>query len=76
MNKKELEAENARLREDNVEYATINGMMQRLLTEVAVAMKGPQKDGVWHDWSDLPMIARRWRNAGWADKKDTDNAKD
>jgi hypothetical protein len=71
MTKAELEAENARLREEINEYAALNGRMQHLLIEVANAMKGPPAKGVWHDWSDLPMIARRWRNAGW-DKKDTD----
>lgn len=72
MTKAELEADNARLREEIAEYADINGRMQHLLTEVANAMKGPPKDGVWHDWSDLPMIARRWRNAGWS-LKDTND---
>lgn len=70
MNKKELEADNARLREEIAEYAHINGLMQHLLIQIAKEMKGPPKKGVWHDWSDLPMIARRWRNAGWALKED------
>ena len=46
-----------RLREDNNEFAMINGMMQRLLHMTANALKGDPPENVWHDWSDLPKVA-------------------
>lgn len=47
----ELRAEVVRLRESEDEY-------EKLLTETAEALKGPPPPNVWHDWSDLPAVAR------------------
>jgi hypothetical protein len=47
----------ARLREENNEYAQINGIMQKLLVGVANALKGEPQPLHMHDWSDLPKVA-------------------
>jgi hypothetical protein len=56
-----LTVENERLREDNNEYAQINGMMQKLLVSTANALKGDPKPRHIHDWSDLPKVAKQLR---------------
>lgn len=52
-----LEADNARLRQEVEEYASLTGRMSRLLEATATALKGDPGPLRLHDWSDLPMVA-------------------
>lgn len=54
----ELRAEVVRLRESEDEYEKLCNRLSQLLTETAEALKGPPPPNVWHDWSDLPAVAR------------------
>lgn len=47
------------LRVELAEDEQMGGHMAQLLTDTAKALKGPPPKLVWHDWSDLPMVAAR-----------------
>ena len=56
---RELEAQVERLRKQAQEYDWLIGRQSFLLTQVANALKGKPKPLHLHDWSDLPMVARK-----------------
>lgn len=55
----ELRAELVRMREELDEGRQLRDRMGRLLTGVANALKGDPPPQVWHDWSDLPDVAKK-----------------
>lgn len=53
-----LQATVERMRQDGHDQDRINGRMMSLLTLTANALKGEPDELMWHDWSDLPYVAR------------------
>lgn len=43
------------------ETDAVNSYLSELLKAIATALKGPPPDLVWHDWSDLPLLAGQLR---------------
>lgn len=54
-----LRAELLRMRDELDEGNQLRDRMGRLLTGVANALKGDPPPLVWHDWSDLPDVAKK-----------------
>lgn len=55
----QLEATEARLRQEVEEYASLTGRLARLLTGVADALNGEAPELVLWDWSNLPALAKQ-----------------
>lgn len=55
--------EEKELREDLEEERALRERLAKLLEGVALGLKGPPPENVWHDWSGLPALAKKARAA-------------